>query len=88
MIQSHLIASKASTPVYQHPSVDDLPVAMVAKGSWLGVMERVGDWIHVIGIECEGWVMKSDVEALPPMGLHAVWTHGKPIEYVHLANGI
>jgi hypothetical protein len=85
MIQSHLIANQIDTPVYQHPSRDEMPIALVAKSSWLGVMEQKGEWIHVIGIECEGWVMKSDVETLPPMELHAVWTPGKPIEYVRLA---
>jgi len=84
MIQSHLIASHTGTLVYQDSSTDEMPVAVVEKGSWLGVVERRGDWIRIVGIECEGWVMASDVEELPPMGLRAVWTPGKPIEYMHL----
>jgi hypothetical protein len=84
MIQSHLIANLPVTPVYQGPSAEGQPIATVAKGSWLGVIKREGDWIQIIGIDCEGWVKKADVEALPPLTLHVVWTPGKPIAYMHL----
>jgi hypothetical protein len=84
MIQSHLIASKIATPVYAQPTADSMPIAMVAKGSWLGVIQRQGEWIQVIGIACEGWVMKADVEVLPPMELRAVWSPGQPIAYMYL----
>jgi|GEM_PF-1405963 len=84
MIQSHLIASKTLTPVYSQPVDDGAPIAEVAKGSWLGLIERQDEWIHVIGIDCEGWVMMADVEELPPMQLHVVWSPGKPISYMHL----
>ena len=83
-IQSHLIASKAHTAVYSQPIEGAKSVTTVAKGSWLGEIERQGEWIHVIGIDFEGWVMKADAEELPPMQLHVVWSPGKPISYMHL----
>ncbi len=85
MIQSHLIANKKSTPIYNGPSADAIPVATVAEGSWLGVIEKRGDCIHVVGIEAEGWVKEEDTTILPPMGLHIIWSPGKPIAYVHTA---
>jgi len=84
MIQSHLIANLPETPVYQEPSDAGQPITLVAKGSWFGVVKRLGDWIQIIGTDFEGWVKKADVEALPPLALHVVWTPGKPISYMHL----
>ena len=86
MIHNHLIAKQDTTPLYATPEADSTPVATVVKDSWLGEVERKGNWVHVIGIDCEGWVKLSDVEMLPPMGLHAVWRPGKAIAYMRLSN--
>jgi len=86
MIRRHLIATQNPTLVYAIPGEESGILAMVPKDSWLGEVEMQGDWIRVIGIDCEGWVKKSDVELLPAMGLHAVWRPGKPIAYMRLSN--
>ncbi|HEX5111652.1 MAG TPA: hypothetical protein VFV79_02315 [Saprospiraceae bacterium] len=86
MIHTHLIASHSPTTIYTEASEQSPPVTEVAEGSWLGVVESVGAWIKVISIDCEGWVKRSDTESVPPMGLHAVWRPGKPIEYRRLSN--
>ena len=82
MIHTHLVAGKATTPIYPSPTAEGSPVTSIPKGSWLGVIEKHFDWIKVIGTEIEGWVRKADVEELPPMKLHAVWIPGKPVEYI------
>lgn len=86
MIRTHLIAGKTETPIYTDPSTEGGPTMLVHKGSWLGVIEKKLDWFKVIGSQIEGWVRRTDVEELPPMKLHAVWSPGKPIEYVLLSN--
>ena len=86
MIHTHLIAGKTETPVYTSPTMDGGPATLIHKGSWLGVIEKKLDWFKVIGSQIEGWVRRTDVEDLPPMKLHAIWSPGKPIEYVLLSN--
>jgi hypothetical protein len=85
MIHSHLIANQPETPVYSQPA-DSQPASRIPKGSWLGVVERMGEWIRVIGTNFEGWVKNADVKSLPPMKLKVVWSPGKPIEYKMLSN--
>lgn len=85
-IQSHLYASKPETPVFPEPKGESIPVHVLHRGNWLGVLERINDWIRVIGIECQGWVRAEDVEERPPFSLHAFWSPGKPIEYVSTTN--
>jgi hypothetical protein len=42
-------------------------------------------WVHVIGIQGEGWVKAENVETKSPFNLHVQWIPGKPIEYVNAA---
>ncbi len=87
MIHSHLIARNPVTPVYLLPEEGAVPAFLLDRGSWLGVLSSQGDWLHVIGIECDGWVRREDVENLPPMKLHIQFTPGKPLAYVYQGNG-
>jgi hypothetical protein len=86
MIHKHLIARWPQTPVYLSPEQQSAPQWYVARGSWLGVLDDQGEWIHVIAVDGEGWVRKDDVESLPPMKLHVVWSPGEPIHYVSAAS--
>jgi hypothetical protein len=82
MIRSHLIATKALTTIFKSPAGEAATTCNIQRGSWLGVIDRIGDWIHVISTTCEGWVRKEDVAELNPMDLHIQYSPGKPIEYV------
>lgn len=82
MIRSHLIATKALTSIFNTPTGDTSSTCNIQRGSWMGVKDRLGDWIHVITTTCEGWVRREDVEELNPMDLHIRYSPGKPIEYV------
>jgi hypothetical protein len=73
---------KAETPVYRLPAQSGNPVNILHLGNWVGVIERRNEWVHVIGIHCEGWVRAEDLEERPPLTLHALWSPGKPVEYV------
>ena len=86
MIHTHLIASKTETPIYTSPTMDGEPTTSITKGLWLGVIEKKLGWFKVIGSQIEGWVRGTDVEELPPMKLRAVWSPGKPIEYMLQSN--
>jgi hypothetical protein len=83
MIHSHLYARKSETPVFEDPFDNGSPVYILRQGNWMGVLQREGDWIQVIGIDCTGWVRSEDVEERPPFSLHALWVPGQPIEYVN-----
>jgi hypothetical protein len=83
MIQSHLYARLSETRVFNSPAENGEPACIVHQGDWLGVLSRQGDWVHVIGIECEGWVKNNEVESRPPAQLHILMTEGKPIHYVN-----
>ncbi len=82
MIQSHLYARLTETPVFEKPMDDGKPSRLLHKGNWLGVMERMGEWIHVIGIQFEGWVRAMDVEERNPMNLHINYVPGREVEYI------
>ncbi len=86
MIQSHLYARKSETPVYVAPLEDGMPVQILHRGDWVGELAREPDWIRVIGVDCDGWVREEDLEERPPFQLHAIWTAGKPIEYINLGD--
>ena len=82
MIRSHLIATKALTTIFNAPAGESTTTCDIQRGAWLGVLDRLGDWIHVISTQCEGWVRREDVEELQPMELRIQYSPGKPIEYV------
>lgn len=85
MIQSHLYTNKAETAFYSERGGEDSPVCFLVQGTWLGELERTDGWIHVIGIQGEGWVKAENVETRSPFNLHVQWIPGKPIEYVNAA---
>ena len=82
MIRSHLIATKALTTIFKTPAIESITTCDIQRGAWLGVLDRLGDWVHVITTQCEGWVRREDVEELQPMELRIQYSPGKPIEYV------
>lgn len=86
MIHAHLYARKSETPVYEAPAVDGIPKHLLHRGDWVGELEREADWIRVIGVDGDGWVLAEDLEQRPPFQLHAYWTAGKPIEYINVGD--
>jgi hypothetical protein len=85
MIQSHLYTNKKETGLFAEVGASGKPVCFLDQGIWLGELDRKDDWIHVIGIQGDGWVRVEDVETRSPFNLHIHWTPGKPIEYVSTA---
>lgn len=84
MIQSHLYTNKKETGLYPIRGESDNPVCLLNLGTWLGELDRVDEWIHVVGIRGDGWVKAEDVSSIAPFNLHAQWT-GKTVEYVSSA---
>lgn len=82
MITSHLYTKKNETPVFISPDMDSMPIHILQLHIWVGVLERRGDWIKIIGIACDGWVRAEDMEERPPFELHANWFPDQPIKYV------
>jgi hypothetical protein len=82
MIRTHLIATKALTNIFIAPTGEAPATCSIRQGSWMGVLDKIGDWVHVITTQCEGWVRREDVEELNSMGLHIHYSPGQPIEYV------
>ena len=85
MIQSHLYTNKPQTPLYSAPDDKNNPIHHLSTGNWVGVLERVGNWYHVICIAGDGWVSVDHVEERSPFNLHVQWEPGKPIAYVSAA---
>lgn len=83
MIQTHLYARNTETPVYSSPHVDGHPSFVLHEGSWMGVLEMSGNWIHAITVEGEGWVEIENTVVRSPVDLHIVLTQGPTIEYVN-----
>ena len=85
MIQSHLYTYKEVTNLYPERGEAANPMLILSKGMWLGELERLDGWVHVLGIQGDGWVKAEDVETRSPFNLHVHWSPGKPIEYVSTA---
>jgi hypothetical protein len=85
MIQSHLYAKKAETPLYEKRGDNNQLLGMLNLGNWVGVLENEEGWYHVLTIQGDGWVRVEDVEERSPMNLQVRWEPGKPIEYVNAA---
>ena len=85
MIQSHLYTNQVETAFYPDREGKVAPLCLLSHGTWLGELERMDGWVHVIGIQGEGWVKAENVETRSPFNLHVQWIPGKPIEYVNAA---
>lgn len=59
-IKKHLISSKESTPVYTLENLTGLRMNL-AKGNWLGVLERKIDRLRILTTNGEGWIRSEDV---------------------------
>jgi len=84
VIKSHRYAKKSDTPLYADRVANE-PMSLLGLGNWVGVLEDLDGWYHVLCIQGEGWVKMEDVEARSPFNLHVHWEPGKPIEYVSAA---
>ena len=82
MIQTHLYARNAETPVFGSPREDGKPSFKLHQGNWMGVVEVSGDWIHIITIDGEGWVKRENTEVRAPYDLHILLSEGL-IDYVN-----
>jgi hypothetical protein len=60
-IRKHLITSKDLTPIYSFENLSGV-IAKIARGSWVGVLERKTDRLRVICTSGEGWMKSDDVE--------------------------
>ncbi len=85
MIQSHLYAKKAETPLFSKRGDSNEILCLLGIGNWVGVLENEEGWYHVLTIQGDGWVRAEDVEERSPFNLHVRWEPGKPIEYVSAA---
>lgn len=85
MINSHLYTNKLETPLFSEHGGSGEPVCLLGLNNWVGVLQRLGNWYHVITIHSEGWINVNDVEERSPLNLHVRWEPGKPIEYVNAA---
>ena len=56
--------------VRSKPTLGAPIVRSISKGTWLGVIKELGEWIYVIGKESTGWVMKGELVALQSKTLH------------------
>ena len=83
MIQSHVYARFDDTRIFSIPAEEGEAVCTVKKGDWLGVIVQHGDWVHVVGVECEGWVKVGDTEPRPPFQLHILVPENGVISYVN-----
>jgi SH3-like domain-containing protein len=87
MIHTHLYARNSGTKVFGHFVDTGIPVFMLEKGSWVGVIERHENWIKVISIDGEGWVRAEELENRPPFQLHVCWSSNGPKAYVNTIGG-
>ena len=85
MIQSHLYAKKAETPLFANRGDLENIICALGAGDWAGVLEESDGWLHVLTIQGDGWVRSEDVVQRSPFNLHIRWEPGKPIEYVSAA---
>jgi hypothetical protein len=64
----HAVSLKAA--VHASPESDAPVMRVIPMGTWLGVIKDQGDWVYVIGRECTGWVMKSELAICESRTLH------------------
>ena len=82
MIHSHLYTNKKDTPIYATAGGNGEPISYLGLNNWVGVLEKNGNWYHVLSILHQGWIHVDNVEERSPFNLHVHWEPGKPIEYV------
>ena len=83
MIQSHLYVKRSKSPVYNLPEDTGSPSSFLDRGNWVGVLERLGDWVRVVGVHCIGWIKISELESRPPFDLHIHQINPQSIEYLN-----
>lgn len=50
---------------------DHAPVLKsIQHGTWLGVVNEMGEWIYVIGTEAFGWVLRKEITTCNTLDLH------------------
>lgn len=87
MIQTHLYARNTETPVFDNPRKDGHPSFILHEGSWMGVLEEKGEWVHVITVEGDGWVEREFAELRSPGDLHVVLSGDFRVDYVNSVIG-
>jgi len=88
MVQTHLYARNAETPVFGSPFEGALPITLLHKGSWMGMLEDNGKWVRVITINGEGWVEREYTEERTPGELHILLMEDQTVEYVNSESSV
>lgn len=83
MIRSHLYVKNLKSPVYASPQQTDNPSSFLERGNWVGVLEKMGEWVKVAGVHCIGWVKASELESRPPLDLHIHQINPLSFDYVN-----
>ncbi len=83
MIKSHLYVKFADAPVFERPEESPVPKQRLSRGNWVGVIERVGDWVKVVGVYFTGWVKAEQLESRPPLDLHIEQSETQSIQYIN-----
>ena len=79
MIRSHLYVKNAKSPVYASLQHTGRPSK---RGNWVGVLEKMGDWVKIVGVHCFGWIA-SELESRPPLDLHIHDINPLSFDYVN-----
>lgn len=54
-VNTHRYASEENIKLMERPDSMN-PIARLTQGTWIGVMEQVGEWLRVITSEGYGWI--------------------------------
>ena len=68
-VEAHRYTSKADVPLFA--AVDGAVVCHLDLGSWVGGVERDGDWLQVITAQHNGWLRLTDTVDSVPFTLSA-----------------
>ena len=83
MIRNHLYVKSSNTAVFPIPAESSLPSRLLSKGNWVGVVEKVGEWVRVVGVYFTGWIKADQLESRPPFDLHIEQDASKPVAYIN-----
>lgn len=67
--------------VHADPSQDAAVVKTIASGTWFGVLNEIDNWAFVIGKECSGWVLKTNIAPAELKTLHIMHRNSHQIGY-------
>ena len=72
-VKGHRYAAASGAQLYD--AKDGQPTMVLDGGSWLGVLDKDGEWLHVITAQRNGWVLQSDTRDAAPFTLKATFSN-------------